>query len=101
MLARFVTKEGHKHDDRRKQTAGQRDARARIVDALRSGKLAARYGIAVVVDDSQLIDDPTGDSLDALLCAVQAAWAWRNREWLFQDSRVDSKEGWVADPKAL
>ena len=35
-----------------------------------SGALANRYGMTVVADDPELVDDPTGDSLDALLCAV-------------------------------
>ena len=85
---------------KRKQTRRQRVARAKILAALTSGALATRYGMNVVGDDPELVDDPTGDSLDALLCAVQAAWAWRNRGRLFDGSRggIDSREGWIADP---
>ena len=101
VLARSVTKEGYKHDKPGSQTAKQRHARIRILRALTSGDLAARYGVTVVADDPELIDDPTGDSLDALLCAVQAAWAWRNRERLFASPRVDPREGWIADPEGF
>ena len=99
VLARSVTKEGYKHDDPRKQASGQRNLR--ILRALTSGELVAPYGIAVIADDPMLVDDPTGDRLDALLCAVQAAWAWRNRARLFEASRIDPREGWIADPQAV
>ena len=101
VLARSVTKESYKHDTARRQTARQRDARFGILRALTGGELAARYGITVEADDPELVDDPTGDSLDALLCAVQAAWAWRNRERLFASSGVGPTEGWIADPKGI
>ena len=63
--------------------------------------VAGRYGVTVVADDAELVDDPTGDSLDALLCAVQAAWVWRNRAKLFGSPRIDRKGGWIADPQAV
>ena len=101
VLARTVTKDSYKHDTRKKQTAGQCDARRQIVDALTSGALAALYGVVVSVEDPELVEDPSGDSLDALLCAVQAAWAWRNRKRLFESRRIDPLEGWIADPSAM
>ena len=66
-----------------------------------SGESAARYGITVVADDPNLVSDPTGDSLDALLCAVQGAWAWRDRARLFGHRRIDPLEGWIADPQGV
>ncbi len=101
VLARTVTKDGYKNDKRKKQTIGQRDARSRIVNALTGGELVPSYGVIVVAADPNLLDDPTGDSLDALLCAVQAAWAWLNREGLFGNLNIDAREGWIADPKAI
>ena len=98
---RSVTKDGCKHDDPKRQTAAHRDARRRILQALTGGALAARYGIDVAPDDPELVEDPTGDSLDALLCAVQAAWAWRNRTRIFSSPRIDPTEGWIADPQAV
>ncbi|MES9967114.1 MAG: hypothetical protein ABW074_07580, partial [Sedimenticola sp.] len=51
------------------------------------------------VDWLSLVDDPKGDGLDALLCAVQAAWAWsrRDRGYGIPDD-VDRLEGWITDP---
>ena len=59
--------------------------------------------MTVVADDPERVDDLTGDSLDALLCAIQAAWAWRNRRQLFGLPRagIDPCEGWIADPGAV
>lgn len=37
--------------------------------------------------------------LDALLCAIQAAWAWTQRDQGFGlPKHVDPLEGWIADP---
>jgi len=60
----------------------------------------ADYGFAVEAPIS-LADDPSGDSLDALLCAIQAAWSWRQRHNGFgAPHNVDPLEGWIADPYA-
>ena len=91
--AHAVTKDGYKHDSPKKQTGSQRDARRRILNALTSGGLAAWYGVGVAADDPELVEDPTGDSLDALLCAAQAAWAWRNCARLFGNRRIDPWKG--------
>ena len=102
VLAHAVTGEGYKSDNKKKQTADQRAARKKILKALTSGALSNRYGVTVAADDPALVDDSTGDSLDALLCAVQAAWAWRNQSWLFQGAAgIAAREGWIADPKAV
>ena len=103
VLARAVTKASYKNDQPKKQTENQRMARREIADALTSGALLNQYGVTVLADDqSELIDDPKGDSLDGLLCAVQAAWAWRNRYWLFEGADgINPCEGWIADPNAV
>ena len=104
VLTRSVAKVAYKHDDPKEQTDEHHDARCRILKALTSGDLKARYGIAVVADVAkcaELVEDPKGDRLDALLCAVQAAWAWLNRDWLFGSPRIDPMEGWIADPQVF
>lgn len=104
VLARTVTKLSYKHDKPNKQVVEHHDERFHILEALTSGSLKAKYGFNVVVNDKQhaeLVEDPTGDRLDALLCAVQAAWAWCNREILFGSSQIDRIEGWIADPQAV
>ena len=103
VVARTVTPVGYKTSNRRTPKVAPRDARSRILNALTGGELApsSSYGITVVADDPNLLDDPTGDSLDALLCAVQAAWAWLNQGSVFDNPNTDSREGWIADPKAF
>ena len=54
--------------------------------------------MTVVADDPERVDDLTGDSLDALLCAIQAAWAWRNRRQLFGLPRAGIDPGAVEPP---
>ena len=60
VLARAVTTESYKNDNRKKQTPGQREARGRILEALTSGALSDRYGLTVVANEPEFVDDPTG-----------------------------------------
>ena len=44
----------------------------------------------------QCVEDPTGDRLDAVLCLVQAAWAWQRRDSGFGlPDGIDPVEGWI------
>ena len=55
------------------------------------------YGMSVNAPGS-LVEDPTGDRLDALFCAIQAAWAWSKKKDNYGMPRcVDPLEGWIAD----
>ena len=48
------------------------------------------------------IDDTSGDMLDAVLCALQAAWAWSQRDNNYGIPKHANKlEGWIADPELL
>lgn len=99
ILARaLIGKRAYKNDLKKKQTHALRAAREDIFTRLETGAARARYGMDVEAP-SRLADDPTGDELDALLCALQAAWAWTQRNKNFgmaEDS--DTLEGWIADP---
>jgi hypothetical protein len=96
--ARAITRASYKADEVRKQTAERRRERARIVARLagdggpfgfplRTGRALAR----------SLVDDGSGDRLDAVLAAMQAAWCWkrRTRNWGLPRS-IDPVEGWIA-----
>ncbi len=98
VLAReLIGKRGYKNDDRKKQTAAQREARLDIFRVLKF-EAKVRYGFDIYAPQA-LCDDPSGDNLDSLLCAVQAAWAWQKREQGYgAPSSVDRLEGWIADP---
>lgn len=64
--------------------------------------LSAQYGLQLAFSDNQASDwisDHSGDELDAVLGAVQAAWVWLRRNDNFGMPRsVDSLEGWICDP---
>lgn len=69
----------YKTDTVRKQTAEQRRNRQLILEALLA-RCDEIYGIGVrgAERHDALVEDGTGDHLDALLCGLQTAWAWRN-----------------------
>ena len=88
----------YKAETKKGQTTAKHNARQDILKAIETGKLAAAYGLAVSAP-AALADDPTGDHLDALLCAIQAAWAWLKRDQEFgMPEDTDPLEGWIADP---
>jgi hypothetical protein len=99
---RWIGRRGYKSDTRSKQTRDQRLARERLVAALESGEALEHFGVTVSLPrlaGAELIADPTGDSLDALLCALQAAWAWgRRAEGFGIPGDADPVEGWIVDP---
>jgi hypothetical protein len=69
-----------------------------MLDNILSGTLESHYGLRVVASRT-FADDPSGDNLDALLCAIQAAWAWTMRDRRYGRPRdADVLEGWIADP---
>lgn len=94
---RLIGRRSYKNDDRARQTPALLESRHALLAALRAQSVA-RYGIAVEAPDA-IADDPSGDQLDAFICAVQAAWAWRRRERGFgMPADADRLEGWIADP---
>lgn len=98
VLARRATSWGYKSDDVKKQTDDHRRARADILTFVTDGGVREHYGVDVVLA-RKIEDDATGDTLDALLCAVQAAWAWRAwPELRPRLSPIQQLEGWIADP---
>jgi predicted RNase H-like nuclease len=46
----------------------------------------------------RLIDEQMGDELDALCCAIQAAWAYSEREHNYSIPAGYEREGWIVDP---
>ena len=95
-LARGIVGNGsYKSDERAKQTIGRTAQRQTILAALRSGqhplaiKLSCSDSLAI-----QLVDDASGDALDALLCAVQAAWASQQIGYGLPP-QLDPLEGWI------
>jgi hypothetical protein len=95
--ARQIVKASYKNDAVAKQTPARRRVRKTIVDALITG--VNPFGFALTAPTpllNSLIRDASGDRLDAVLCAMQAAWAWQRREGNYGlPARIDALEGWV------
>lgn len=96
LLAReLVGARSYKSDEPARHTDERLLARLAITDALREGR--TRLALTLEIDDSQhdaLVDDASGDTLDASLCLVQAAWAARRRRWGLP-ALLDPLEGWI------
>ncbi|HEY3382620.1 MAG TPA: DUF429 domain-containing protein [Vicinamibacterales bacterium] len=79
-----------------------RAVRERIVQKLGDGSLFGRYKIRVELTERvrrACADDTDGDSLDAVLAAIQAAWAWvRRTDGYGVPEDCDLVEGWIVDP---
>ncbi len=70
-------------------------ARKDIVDALEQGR--TRLGLRLKLTHAQreaLVDDASGDRLDAALCLVQAAWASTQPRYGLP-AAMDAVEGWI------
>jgi hypothetical protein len=101
LLAREVLgARSYKSDDKAKQTPERLIARKDLVHALEMGQ--TRWGLRLKLSHAQrdaVVGDASGDALDAVLCLVQAAWAWQQHQQgvplygLPVD--MDPLEGWI------
>lgn len=96
LLAReFLGRRSYKSDDRAKQTPERLIARKDLIDALEQGR--SRLGLRLKLSHSQreaLIDDASGDRLDAVLCLMQAGWA-QTQPGYGLPAAMDPLEGWI------
>ncbi len=101
MLAREVLgSRSYKSDDRAKQTPERLIARKDLVNALELGQ--SRWQLRLHLSHAQrdaLVADASGDTLDAVLCLVQAAWAQQRHvqgDPLYGlPADMDPLEGWI------
>ena len=97
---RVLGKRSYKNDAAAKQTPERLIARKDLLHALVWGHdaLPARLKLTDAQQD-QLVADASGDSLDAVLCMVQAAWAeqqYRQGDALYGlPAAMDPLEGWI------
>lgn len=101
LIARAVLgSRSYKSDDKSKQTPDRLIARKDLLNALETGQ--TRWQLRLKLSHAQrdaLVDDASGDSLDAVLCLVLAAWA----EMQHQEGHplyglpldLDPLEGWI------
>ncbi len=95
-VARKITRASYKNDQPALQTPARQEERERILDAL----LLGQAGLAVQVRllptlEITIAENGSGDLLDAVICAAQAADAMRQPNWGLPPA-VDPIEGWIA-----
>lgn len=98
MLAREVLgNRSYKSDDKARQTPERLIARKDLITALEHGQ--NRLGLRLKVSHAQrdaLVDDASGDSLDAVLCLLQAARAAGQGAPAYGlPAGMDPLEGWI------
>jgi uncharacterized protein DUF429 len=85
-------RQSYKSDTRSEHTPARKAVRRRIVEALKEGRpLGIRLRTRM---ERELVADGSGDTLDAVMCAVQAAWA-AGRPGYGLPPRVPRGEGWI------
>jgi hypothetical protein len=104
LARRFLGRTAYKRDAV-PDTPERKSARETLVAGLASTTLEQVYGFTVEMDDhwrEEFVADPSADALDSLLCAVQAAWAYLERDESFGvPPECDTDEGWIVDPALL
>ena len=101
LLAKEILRNrSYKSDDKAKQTPERLIARKDLVTQLELGQ--TRLNLRLKLTHAQrdaLIDDASGDSLDAVLCMLQAAWALQQHEKGIKGyglpAKTDPLEGWI------
>jgi len=89
-------RDSYKSDARREHTPARKAIRRRILKEL----LASRpLGIRLAASErlqKTLLEDGSGDLLDAAICALQACWGWQKREQNYGLPKgIDPQEGWI------
>jgi hypothetical protein len=101
---RWSDGQSYKSDAKRKQTKNREDVRRAIVKGL-CAEARKHFGFEIVLPGDlagQCIQDGSGDTLDACLCAVQAGWAWTQRDKNYGiPENCDPNEGWIVDPSLI
>lgn len=98
LLAReLIARRSYKADEKAKQTPERLIARKDLLTRLEHGE--TRLGLRLKLTHAQrdgLVADAMGDSLDAVLCMVQAAWAARHGPPEYGlPPELDPLEGWI------
>ena len=95
MVARAITRASYKNDARAMQTPERRAARLAIIKALERGDYPQGITLDAGKHRRALLDDGSGDLLDAVLCALLAAWGWQRRDSNYGLPPHDALEGWI------
>ena len=100
LLARAVlARRSYKSDDKLRQTPDRLDARRALLASLEAGQFKGLRLQLAAEQRALLVSDARGDSMDAVLCQLQAAWALQQHQQgaplygLPPD--MDPLEGWI------
>lgn len=112
--ASYKEKSSKQHDDKDQQAiirqqdeAERKMCRQAIIDAFSGGVIQDTYGFSTEISDvlaQECVDDMDGDKIDSVLCAIQAAWAYRQPRMGMPGFSLGCLrdqvclEGWIADP---
>lgn len=98
LIARLtIGKQRYKSDDKRKQNSEMQISRQEIINQVRSPISKTKFGFVVAINDQLVLEctsDPSGDTIDAVLAAIQAAWASRQPNYGIPE-KCDRLEGWI------
>jgi Protein of unknown function (DUF429) len=100
LLAReIIGSRSYKSDDKSKQTPERLIARKDIMTAVENGQTRLKVRLKLSnAQREQLIEDASGDSLDAALCMLQAHWAYGQHasgKKNYGLPNFDPLEGWI------
>ena len=107
----FSNPSSYKSDDPKKNAEKVlKESREQIVQTIcainnSNNRFLKTYGVRVEMslgDKDTCIYDPSGDFLDSVLCAIQAAWSYSRRDRNYGiPEKANILEGWICDPKTL
>jgi len=86
----------YKSDTRSEHTPERMAARRNIVRALKMGEpLGVRLDAPRAIE-KRALEDGSGDTIDAVICALQAAWGWQRRRSNYGlPAHAPAGEGWI------
>jgi len=93
----------YKSSSKRDEGAEKRAARVTLLDWLESSEASKVYGLSLEISadiHERCVSDATGDSIDAICCCLQAAWASRHENFGMPPG-VNLNDGWIFDPATL
>jgi len=98
-IRRYIGRTPYKSDTRARQTQEKQAARIELLRVLQAKAFYHEYQFNLAITPAfrdRLVEDVTGDELDAFICAIEAAWSWNQRnENLGIPQNVDPAEGWI------
>ena len=99
LVREILGNRSYKSDDKAKQTPERLIARKDLITALEIGQTRLKIRLKLThAQREQLVDDASGDSLDAALCVLQAAWGFNQHaagKRNYGLPKCDPLEGWI------